>query len=115
MQHFACPALDVVCVHSYSASTWASSLPSVVQTAQSSGKRIIVEEFGDNGSSGSKASSLQQQITDIQSQGVPWMVWEVLTPNNNNDFETFTDDTASWDVLTASAQAAQSATTAAFA
>jgi mannan endo-1,4-beta-mannosidase len=75
-QHFACPAIDVVSVHSYNAGDWGSKLPPVVQTAKQAGKRIIVEEFGATGR-GNKASSLRAQIAVFQSLGVPWMVWQV--------------------------------------
>lgn len=75
-QHFACPSIDVVSVHSYNAGSWSAVLLPVIQTAMKSGKRIIIEEFGATGR-GTKAASLQQQIAVFQSLGVPWMVWQV--------------------------------------
>ena len=74
VEHFACPAIDVVSVHSYDGD-FAQRLPGVVSTARQYGKRVFVEEFGASGSN--KASSLRSQIQAIQSLGVPWMVWQV--------------------------------------
>ncbi|GIL48225.1 hypothetical protein Vafri_4909 [Volvox africanus] len=57
-EHFKCPYIDVISVHSYAASSWASALPPVNK------------------------------------------------PNNYDDFEVFTTDTASWSVLSNGAKAA---------
>jgi hypothetical protein len=73
-EHFACPAIDVVNVHSYDGD-FAQRLPGVLSTARQYGKRVFVQEFGASGSG--KASSLRSQIQAIQNLGVPWMVWQV--------------------------------------
>ncbi|EFJ52864.1 hypothetical protein VOLCADRAFT_86264 [Volvox carteri f. nagariensis] len=104
-QHFACSSIDVVCVHSYMADDWSSKLPPVIQAAKQDGKRIIVEGFGATGW-GSKAAGLQKQIDVFQNLGVPWMVWQVVKPNNYDNYEVFTDDTDSWSVLSSAARAA---------
>ncbi|GLI69456.1 hypothetical protein VaNZ11_014069 [Volvox africanus] len=104
-EHFKCPYIDVVSVHSYYASSWASALPPVIQEAKSYGKRVVVEEFGSTGLS-TKAGGLKSQIEVLQNLGIPWMVWQVNKPNNYDDFEVFTTDTASWSVLSSGAKAA---------
>lgn len=45
-EHFACPTLDVVAVHSYNPDVWAGRLPCIVETARAAGKRIIVQVRG---------------------------------------------------------------------
>ncbi|GIL74751.1 hypothetical protein Vretimale_2384 [Volvox reticuliferus] len=104
-EHFNCPYIDVVSIHGYDARSWASALPPVIQKARSYGKRVIVEEFGSTGWS-TKAAGLKDQIAVFQNLGVPWMVWQVNKPNNYGDFEVFTDDTASWSVLSNGAKEA---------
>jgi mannan endo-1,4-beta-mannosidase len=106
-QHFACGAIDVVGVHSYDAGAWASRLGGIVSKARASGKRIIVEEFGQQG--GDRASSLARQIADIRSFGVPWMVWQVTKPNLPDDFEVWATDGAAWPVLSSNGQQSLSA------
>jgi hypothetical protein len=106
-QHFACGAIDVVGVHSYDAGAWAARLGGIVSKAKAAGKRIIVEEFGQQG--GDRASSLSRQITDIRNAGVPWMVWQVTKPNKPDDLEVWKDDGAAWPVLSNNGQQSLSA------
>jgi hypothetical protein len=103
-QHFACNAIDVIGVHSYNTNAWAQSLGGVVSKARTYGKRIIAEEFGREGKYGDRAASLGQQIGDIRSAGVPWMMWQVTKPNLPDDFEVWRDDGPTWSVLSNNAQ-----------
>eukprot|EP00798_Chlamydomonas_sp_ICE-L_P010271 gene10272-8192_t len=72
--------------------------PAINVNAKKYGKRMILQEFGSTGAG--KSSSLNSRILASMGLGLPWMVWQVMSPNNFNDFETFTNDAASWAVLT---------------
>eukprot|EP00798_Chlamydomonas_sp_ICE-L_P031538 gene31538-6723_t len=88
VEHFECPAIDVVCAHTYGdASQISRELPAAIQNAKKYGKRMILQEFGSAGVG--KSSSLNSRILASLGLGLPWMVWQ-----------TFTNDAASWAVLT---------------
>eukprot|EP00798_Chlamydomonas_sp_ICE-L_P032518 gene32518-17230_t len=98
VEHFECPAIDVVCAHTYDASQISEELPAAIHNAKQYGKRMILQEFGSAGTG--KSRSLNSMILASMDLGLPWMVWQVMSPNNFNDYETFTNDAASWAVLT---------------
>ncbi|KAJ3180370.1 hypothetical protein HDU85_004075 [Gaertneriomyces sp. JEL0708] len=95
-EHFRCPAIDVVAVHSYF-NDFRQNLPGVIQKAADTGKRVIVQEFG---AANNKAASLNQQMTDINDLKVPWIMWQIVNPNNPTDFETFTQDEQAFGAIT---------------
>lgn len=77
------PNLDV----SYSG--YDSYLPSAVSAAQAAGKKLIVEEWGSLVGSG-RDSNLQSNVDKINSYGVPWLYWELITnndPGQGQDYE----------------------------
>ncbi|KAI8807963.1 WSC domain-containing protein [Cladochytrium replicatum] len=105
LEHFQCSALDIVPVHSYDPSRWQSGLSTAINRAKQYGKLTFVQEFG---ATTNKASSYRSQINTFTSFGVPWMVWQVIKPNNPSDFEVFTDDKAAWAVLSSAGNTAKS-------
>lgn len=110
-QHFSCASIDVIAIHSYNPN-WASDLPQYVQQARTANKRIFVEEFGATGDG--RSSNIQWQINAIQGTGVPWSLWEVTNPNDQSQYEVWTSDSATWQVLTSGAQAARATRSGAF-
>ncbi|KAI8612029.1 glycoside hydrolase superfamily [Chytriomyces sp. MP71] len=104
---FACDALDIITLHSYTGSLdeVSSSLSSAFQKAQEHKKMILYEEFG---SASDKGGWLSQVGGVANSLHVPFMVWEVLQTASppSNDFEFYTDNVNAWGALTSVAQAA---------
>eukprot|EP00798_Chlamydomonas_sp_ICE-L_P004289 gene4289-14399_t len=75
-EHFQCPAIDVVCVHTFGdASQISRELPAAIQNANKYGKRMILQEFGSTGAD--KPSSLNSKILASMDLGLPWMVWQI--------------------------------------
>lgn len=107
-EHFACPWIDVVAIHSYSAAAWEELLPCVVRRAERAGKRVIAQEFGakGNNAAGTKAPGLRRQIDAIEASGVPWMVWQVSAPNLPDGEEVWKEDAAAWALLRSRARGA---------
>lgn len=94
-QHLDCPAIDVVAVHSYDGD-FKDRLPAALATVTNKGKRLLVQEFGV---AQNKVNGLTFQIGAMNAAKVPWMIWQVVKPNNPTDFETFIEDSATWNLL----------------
>ena len=93
-ENWACDALDLVNIHSYSGvSEFANKGPIALQHAQDSGKLMLFEEFGASG--GNKAGDLSDHIAVFNELGVPWLPWQISKPGNGeSDFEFWTDEDA---------------------
>lgn len=81
----------------------------MVLRARRAGKRLVAQEFGASGKAagpgavaggyGSKAPGLKRHIDAIEAHGLPWMVWQVSSPNSATDEEVYTEDAAAWALL----------------
>ncbi|KAI8806294.1 glycoside hydrolase superfamily, partial [Cladochytrium replicatum] len=94
--HFACPALDIVPVHSYDVSKWDKGLNSALTLARQYNKLTFVQEYG---ATSNKAKNFASQIAYFEKYMLPHMIWEILKPNNPSDYEVYKDDTSTWDLL----------------
>ncbi|KAI8610732.1 hypothetical protein BC830DRAFT_719013 [Chytriomyces sp. MP71] len=96
-EHFACGALDVIALHSYSTdiNDVTNNLESAVQKATT--KYVLFEEYGTNVGS-DKAQwfqSVAQTAATLSAKYVnpiSWMPWEAVNPGNPNDYEFWDDD-----------------------
>ncbi|KIJ64683.1 glycoside hydrolase family 5 protein [Hydnomerulius pinastri MD-312] len=98
-QFFSCANLQIIALHDYNLdpSYIASYVDSGKSQALSSGKRLLYEEFGAEGSS--KQSEIQSATNMLISTGVPWMYWEIVKPGSgSSNYEVWTDE-ASWSTL----------------
>ncbi|KAJ3062912.1 hypothetical protein HDU98_001261 [Podochytrium sp. JEL0797] len=104
-QNFACAAVDLVALHSYSSdiADVTANLKQAALLGKQNGKVVVFEEFG---ATSNKGSWISQVAKVSNSLGVPWMPWEVSSVTLSNDFEFWTDDTVTWAALASSAQAA---------
>jgi len=83
-----CPAIDVVAIHDYN-DDYDSFMSSAVSQAKSAGKKLIIEEWGSLYGSG-RTANLQSNVQKINSYGVPWLYWELITntdPHQDQDYE----------------------------
>ncbi|KAI0016881.1 beta-1,3-mannanase [Xylariomycetidae sp. FL0641] len=117
---FDCESLDVVAIHAYGAGDLtASALSSGVSTAQSAGKKLIMQEWGacyfdvdknnechNNNpvlSASQRDANLQNWADGISSAGIPQWYWQILPnedPHSDWDYEVGIDG-ANWDTLKA--------------
>eukprot|EP01103_Thecamoeba_quadrilineata_P013469 TRINITY_DN3756_c0_g1_i2.p1 TRINITY_DN3756_c0_g1~~TRINITY_DN3756_c0_g1_i2.p1 ORF type:complete len:473 (+),score=69.94 TRINITY_DN3756_c0_g1_i2:196-1419(+) len=97
---FDCQYIDVVSMHDYSSSTsyFQSNLANAKSLAYSSGKRVIMEEFGAQGSDSQKASFYNSILQVIADSGIPFLPWEFLRPSTT-DYEFYTDSTSTWQTV----------------
>ncbi|KAK7680329.1 hypothetical protein QCA50_016569 [Cerrena zonata] len=98
-QFFSCQNLQIIALHDYNLDTSyvASHVDAAKPLALQSGKRLLYEEFGANGSN--KQSQIQSITNLLISTGVPWMYWEVTNPGKGaTDYEVWTDE-PSWGTL----------------
>ncbi|KAJ3069227.1 hypothetical protein HDU98_007709 [Podochytrium sp. JEL0797] len=104
-QNFACAAMDVVALHSYSNSIAdvQANLNTAQQMRQQSGKIVIFEEFGATSGKGDWIAQIAQVAIPL---GIPFMPWEYSSVSVANDYEFSTDDPTT---MTALAQVAQQA------
>ncbi|KAI8812050.1 glycoside hydrolase superfamily [Cladochytrium replicatum] len=94
--HFACPSIDIVAVHSYDAAAWSgAAFIRAVETAIHAKKRLFVEEFGAQDFEGGRAGSLASQIRQIVDAGVPFIPWQLMKPGTT-DFEFYTNTEETW-------------------
>jgi mannan endo-1,4-beta-mannosidase len=93
-ENWACDALDVVSLHSYSGvEEFKTKGPLALQRALAADKLMLFEEFGATGEN--KAQALKNHIAVFNGLGVPWMPWQISKPGNGaNDFEFWTDEAA---------------------
>ncbi|KAI1042289.1 hypothetical protein LB505_003017 [Fusarium chuoi] len=91
-ENWACKALDLVTIHSYSGvNEFKNKGPVALQHAKSANKLMLFEEFGATGSS--KSTTVGQHIDVFNGLGVPWMPWQISKPGNKaNDYEFWTDE-----------------------
>ncbi|GKU08376.1 glycoside hydrolase family 5 protein [Fusarium langsethiae] len=91
-ENWACKALDLVCIHSYSGvNEFKAKGPVALQHAQDANKLMLFEEFGASGDS--KSTTVGQHIDVFNGLGVPWMPWQISKPGNKaSDFEFWTDE-----------------------
>lgn len=91
-QLYECPQLDVVDIHTYDTNpdTVASSLKQAVSQALGAGKRVRLQEFGFSGADGAKAAALDTLMDVMNQAGVPFLPWQLMKPNNDKDFEFWT-------------------------
>lgn len=82
-----CP-VDVIAIHDYT-DAYDSYLGNAVTQAKNSGKRLIIEEWGSLYGSG-QVANMQDNVKKINSYGVPWLYWELITnadPHEGEDYE----------------------------
>ncbi|KAJ1326166.1 mannan endo-1,4-beta-mannosidase [Microdochium nivale] len=94
-QNWACPALDIVNLHSYSGVEEFRTKGAVaLQHALEAGKLTLFEEFGATGkTSQTKPDQIADHIRVFNDLGVPWMPWQISKPGNGEaDFEFWTDE-----------------------
>lgn len=93
-ENWACDALDVVDIHSYSGvEEFRSKGPVALQHALEADKLMLFEEFGASGEN--KAQTLRSHIDVFNKLRVPWMPWQISKPGYGaNDFEFWTDEEA---------------------
>jgi len=98
--HFQCQDINIVSMHDYSstASYFTSQISAAKTKALRYGKKIIMEEFGAQGSDANKASFYQSIVDAILAQGIPFLPWEFLKPSGS-DYEFFTDSTNAWNAV----------------
>ncbi|KAJ3202416.1 hypothetical protein HDU82_007369 [Entophlyctis luteolus] len=97
-ENFACSAIDVVAMHSYS--TDLSSVSTYLDSANASknaSQIVLFEEFGLN--TAAKASWIDSVAAACNARSIPWMPWEASTHAFSDDYEFSPDDTATWAVL----------------
>ncbi|KZP30326.1 glycoside hydrolase family 5 protein [Athelia psychrophila] len=81
-------AIDVVAIHDYT-DGYDSYLPAAIKAAQAAGKKLIIEEWGSSAGS-TRAANLASNVQKINSYGVPWVYWELITnadPGQDQDYE----------------------------
>ncbi|KAJ3242921.1 hypothetical protein HDU78_001058 [Chytriomyces hyalinus] len=105
-QNFECGALDIVAMHTYNndINYVTSNLQNAASLANTYNKRIEFQEFGATG--GGKSGWIGQVASLSNSLGIAWLPWEVSKPGIWNDYEFWTDDTATWSALTQNARVA---------
>lgn len=93
-ENWACMALDLVDIHSYSGvEEFRTKGPVALQHALDSKTLILFEEFGASGSD--KAKVLGDHIAIFNALRVPWMPWQISKPGKGaDDFEFWTDEAA---------------------
>ncbi|CAF1573930.1 unnamed protein product, partial [Didymodactylos carnosus] len=81
LEYFQCKALDLIGLHDYTTNYnfAVSKVKEAVQLAQTYGKRVYVEEFGDRGDK-QMESALNSVAYAAHGNGVPWVIWQVV-PN----------------------------------
>ena len=91
-ENWACPALDIVNLHSYSGvDEFRNKGPVALQRALEANKLTLFEEFGASGQT--KADEIAAHIQVFNDLGVPWMPWQISKPGNGaSDFEFWTDE-----------------------
>lgn len=98
MENWACDALDIVNLHSYSGVEAFRVQGAIgVEHALAANKLTLFEEFGATGED--KAEVLEDHIAVFNDLGVPWMPWQISKPGNGaDDFEFWVDEDAYWTV-----------------
>jgi len=113
---FNCAYLDVIAIHGYGVGDFdTNKLLGYVKKAESSGKKLIFQEWGacyyttenNNCPQGSKldpnqrAENIKNWAAQISKAGIPWMYWQII-PNNDPhygyDFEIGVND-EQWSVF----------------
>ncbi|CAG9952672.1 unnamed protein product [Clonostachys rosea f. rosea IK726] len=91
-ENWACAALDLVNIHSYSGvAEFRSKGPAALQRALNANKLMLFEEFGASGSG--KANEIAQHIAVFNDLRVPWLPWQISKPGNGQaDFEFWTNE-----------------------
>ena len=91
-ENWACPALDIVNMHSYSGvDEFREKGAIALQHALDANKLMLFEEFGAAGCG--KANELAAHIAVFNDLRVPWMPWQISKPGNGKaDFEFWTDE-----------------------
>jgi mannan endo-1,4-beta-mannosidase len=107
-EFYSCPHIDHVGIHTYDVSEWngREALSRAVGMARQFSKKIVLEEFG---ATHGKAQAMRPLINFCNNNGIPWMVWQTLKPNNPSDFEFWTDDSEMWGLLKSGAASALNA------
>ncbi|EMD36754.1 glycoside hydrolase family 5 protein [Gelatoporia subvermispora B] len=98
-QFFSCDDIQIIAIHDYNIdpSYVASGVDAVKPSALSSGKRLLYEEFGAEGST--KQPDIEAVTNTLISTGVPWMYWEITKPGaGSSNYEVWTDE-PSWVTL----------------
>lgn len=70
-------------------SAYDNYLPNAVSQAKSSGKRLIIEEWGSLYGS-NQVANMQDNVKKINKYGIPWLYWELITnpdPHEGEDYE----------------------------
>ncbi|KAJ3822789.1 glycoside hydrolase family 5 protein [Lentinula raphanica] len=109
-------AVDVIAVHDYN-DDYDNFMSSAVSQAQSSGKKLLVEEWGSLAPSGSaRTANLESNVQKINNYKVPWFYWELITnpdPGEGQDYEIEVNG-ADWDTISGLSETTAAITNAAF-
>ncbi|KAF2138607.1 glycoside hydrolase family 5 protein [Aplosporella prunicola CBS 121167] len=115
--YFSCAALDVIAIHAYGAADYDTSrLAAYVDKAKSSGKKLLMQEWGacyydtvnnrcnQSGAldEATRAQNLRTWAEQISAAGIPWMYWQVIPnadPHWDYDYEIGTPDGDIWEAF----------------
>ncbi|KLO18933.1 glycoside hydrolase family 5 protein [Schizopora paradoxa] len=100
---FTCSDIDIVALHSYNLDPFYLAYYTNLgkSLAVPSGKRLLFEEFGAEGSD--KQGEISSAITTLISTGIPWAYWELSIPGqSSSSYEVWTDE-PSWSTIKAGA------------
>ncbi|KAL5361128.1 glycoside hydrolase superfamily [Aspergillus floccosus] len=127
--YFSCAALDVLAIHAYGTSDFATSaLKPYVSKALASGKKLIMQEWGacyynfvNNRcspstplSQSSRDGNIKAWASSIAAAGIPWFYWQILPnedPHQDWDYEVGING-VNWAALQSAGNAAASYTAA---
>lgn len=102
-EYFQCSSLDIVAFHSISniVGSIQDGLSDAYSLSISNNKLIVFEAFGY--AHNPKSGFFQQVLATCTQLGIPWVVWEVMIPNNYADYEMFIQDSTTWQIISDSA------------
>ncbi|KAF9884875.1 hypothetical protein FE257_000942 [Aspergillus nanangensis] len=91
-ENWACDAIDLVGIHSYSAfDVFQSKVPLALKHALKANKLTVLEEFGSMGAG--KADTIEQHVNFFNELGVPWLPWQISKPGyGEGNYEFWVDE-----------------------
>lgn len=98
MKLFSTASFSILCLYAQitfaanSFAGWDSFMSSAVSQAQSAGKKLLAEEWGSlySSSDSSRVANLNSNVQKMNSYGVAWLYWELITntdPHQGEDYE----------------------------
>ncbi|CAF1019733.1 unnamed protein product [Rotaria sp. Silwood1] len=97
LENFQCSAIDLISLHDYTMDGDYSrrKFQEAIRLAQQYAKRVYVEEFGGRGDT-QMAQALNIIRATAHQQGLPWLVWQIVSNARSEDYEFFTNDRTAW-------------------